>query len=566
MRKESVPMLKIEKNPIEVDVLIAGGGIAGLMAGIRAASEGVSVAVVEKANTKRSGSGATGNDHFCCYIPEMHGDDLGPILWEDLHSLHGDFQDPSLARLFLEQTYDRVKDWDRWGIAMRPKGRWDFSGHAYPGRPRIFLKYAGYNQKAVLTEQARKQGVRILNHHVVTEVIVSDGEVVGALGITTQGEDPVLKVFRAKAVILATGAATRLYPSTTPGWMFNIPFCPVCTGSGRAIAYRAGARLVNMEIPNRHAGPKFLARCGKATWIGLYKDPHGRTVGPFVTRPTRELGDITADVWNSVFTDMFKSGKGPVYIDCTETAKEDIEYMMWGLVQEGNTAMLDYMKKEGIDVRKHRVEFRQYEPFLIGSRGIEINKKAETNIAGLYAAGDDVGNFRADLSGAVTFGWIAGKSASDRAKKLQEFGRGVKADIVEERISLYSGFLNNENGAGWKEANLALQQIMQDYAGVEVRSETLLKAGLKYLRDLRTKAVESLMARNSHELMRALETLDLMECGEVIFLTALERKETRGMHRRSDYPFTNPLLQDKFLSIQLKRGRAVTSWREKDNY
>ena len=191
-----------------------------------------------------------------------------------------------------------------------------------------------------------------------------------------------LKVFRAKSVILATGAATRLYPSTTPGWMFNIPFCPACTGSGRAIAYRAGAKLVNMEIPNRHAGPKFLARCGKATWIGLYKDPHGRTVGPFVTRPTRELGDITADVWNSVFTDMFKSGKGPVYIDCTETAKEDIEYMMWGLVQEGNTAMLDYMKKEGIDVRKHRVEFRQYEPFLIGSRGIEIDREGRDERAG----------------------------------------------------------------------------------------------------------------------------------------------------------------------------------------
>jgi succinate dehydrogenase/fumarate reductase flavoprotein subunit len=123
--------------------------------------------------------------------------------------------------------------------------------------------------------------------------------------------------------------------------------------------------------------------------------------------------------------------------------------------------------------------------------------------------------------------------------------------------------MNQKNGAGWKEANLALQQIMQDYAGVEVRSETLLRAGLKYLRDLRGKAMESLMARNSHELMRTLETLDLMACGEVILLAALERKETRGMHRRSDYPFTNPLLQDKFLSVQLKNGKTVAEWREK---
>ena len=556
-------MLQVDKKLVEVDVLIAGGGIAGLMAGIRAAGEGVSVAVVEKANTKRSGSGATGNDHFCCYIPEVHGDDMGPILWEDLHSLHGDFQDPSLARLFLEQTYDRVKDWDRWGISMRPKGRWDFSGHAYPGRPRIFLKYAGYNQKAVLTEQAKKQGVRILNHHVVTDVIVSDGEVVGALGISTQTEDPVLKVFRAKAVILATGAATRLYPSTTPGWMFNIPFCPVCTGK------RKGHRLPGRCKARQHGNPQ-------------------QARGPQVSRPLRQ-GDLDRALQRSARPHRWtlrhpphqgvggyhgrclefglhgyvQVGKGPVYIDCTETADEDIEYMMWGLVQEGNTAMLDYMKKEGIDVRKHRVEFRQYEPFLIGSRGIEIDQEAETNVAGLYAAGDDVGNFRADLSGAATFGWIAGKSASDRAKKLTEFRKAERADIVEKRISLYSGFTNHENGAGWKEANLALQQIMQDYAGVEVRSETLLKAGLKYLRDLREKAKESLMVRNAHELMRALETFDLMDCGEVILLTALERKETRGMHRRSDYPFTNPLLQDKFLSIQRRNGKTVTRWREK---
>ena len=233
-------MLQIDKKLVEVDVLIAGGGIAGLMAGIRAAGEGVSVAVVEKANTKRSGSGATGNDHFCCYIPEVHGDDLGPILWEDLHSLHGDFQDPSLAKLFLEQTYDRVKDWDRWGISMRPKGRWRFFGSRLSRATQNLLKYAGYNQKAVLTEQAKKQGVRILNHHVVTDVIVSGDEVVGALAISTQGEDPVLKVFRAKAVILATGAATRLYPSDHAGLDVQHPRCvspeaagPLLTGPVR---------------------------------------------------------------------------------------------------------------------------------------------------------------------------------------------------------------------------------------------------------------------------------------------------------------------------------------------
>lgn len=330
------------------------------------------------------------------------------------------------------------------------------------------------------------------------------------------------------------------------------------------MAYRAGAKLVNMEIPNRHAGPKYLARCGKATWIGVYKDARGRPVGPFVERPTKELGDITADVWNTVFTDKFKSGEGPVYIDCTATATQDIEYMLWGLVEEGNTAMLDYMAAEGIDVRKHWVEFRQYEPFLIGSRGIEIDTDAQTSVRGLLAAGDEIGNFRADLSGAATYGWIAGKSAADRARKKKAFQEAEKNSKVEERINLYSEILERKEGPSWKEANLALQQIMNDYAGVEVRSETLLNAGLKYLRDLKKKAYTAIKADNWHTLMRTLETLDLIQCGEIIFLSALERKETRGMHRRSDFPFTNPLLNDKFLTIWRENGEVKTKWREKN--
>ncbi|MBU2498829.1 MAG: FAD-dependent oxidoreductase, partial [Proteobacteria bacterium] len=307
-------MITIAKKPFEIDVLVVGGGIAGLMAAIKAAEEGVSVLVAEKANTRRSGCGATGNDHFLCYIPEVHGNDMTPIIKEYQNSQVGGFADRPLATTFLTQSFDRVKDWDRWGISMRPKGHWDFSGHAFPGRPRIWLKYAGHNQKGVLTREAKKRGVRIANHLSVSELIIRDGEVTGAIGISCRDERPRMKTIRAKCVVLATGCGSRLYPPPTPGWIFNTANCPVCTGSGQAMAYRAGGKLVNMEFPNRHAGPKYFARCGKATWIGLYKDPDGKTVGPFVTQATRELGDITGDIWSSVFTDRFRSGEGPVYM------------------------------------------------------------------------------------------------------------------------------------------------------------------------------------------------------------------------------------------------------------
>lgn len=555
-------MIKIDRTPIETDVLIMGGGIAGLMAGINAAQIGVSVVIAEKANTRRSGCGATGNDHFLCYCPEVHGKDIRPIFEEYRRSQVGGFSEPSLAMLFLEQSFDRVKDWDSWGISMRPWGYWDFSGHAFPDRPRIWLKYAGHNQKAVLTAKAKEAGVRIENHIQMTEVLTENGEVTGAIGISTRKEEPVLKIFRAKCVILATGCGSRLYSSPTPAWLFNTANSPACTGSGQAIAYRAGAKLVNMEFPQRHAGPRYFARCGKATWIGLYRDPHGSIVGPFVKKADKNLGDITGDVWSSVFTDKLKSGEGPVYMDCSTTSEADFKYMMWGLVQEGNTGMLNYMAREGIDPRKHMVEFMQYEPFLVG-RGIDIDLQAETCIRGLYAAGDPMGNFRADIAGAATIGWVAGESAAKRAQRIRRLRGGMKHALVEESAGLYSRILERRSGPDWKEANLALQQIMTDYAGVEVRSETLLNAGLKYLGDLRRKVSETIGAVNAHTLMRAVEVLDLIDCGETIFLAALERKETRALHKRSDFPFTNPLLQEKFLTVRKENGEAVLEWRDK---
>jgi len=113
-------MITRDNKPIDADVLVVGGGIAGLMAGIHAASLGASVVPAEKANTKRSGCGATGNDHFLCYIPEVHGPDIRPILEEYQRSQVGGFSDLSLAELFLKQSFDRVRDWDAWGISMRP--------------------------------------------------------------------------------------------------------------------------------------------------------------------------------------------------------------------------------------------------------------------------------------------------------------------------------------------------------------------------------------------------------------------------------------------------------------
>lgn len=106
--------------------------------------------------------------------------------------------------------------------------------------------------------------------------------------------------------------------------------------------------------------------------------------------------------------------------------------------------------------------------------------------------------------------------------------------------------------------NIALQQVMDDYAGV-IRSETLLRAGLDALRRLKESAAAEMIAKNQHEVGRCLEVLNLLNLGELVFIMAMDRRETRDGHIRTDYPFANPLM-DKMLIVKKLDDRPVTEW------
>lgn len=188
--------------------------------------------------------------------------------------------------------------------------------------------------------------------------------------------------------------------------------------------------------------------------------------------------------------------------------------------------------------------------------GICYNERAETSASGLYAAGDE---FFGGISGAAVFGWIAGENAAAYSKGHDWVESNCLETQLEENKTLFTELRNRSVGPDWKEANIALQQIMWDYAGL-VRSDTLLKAGHQALLRLKEKAYRVMMARNPHELMRCLEVLNMIEIGELVFLTARERKETRGKHIRVDYPFTNPLLE-KLLVVRKVEGRPFLEWR-----
>ena len=557
-------MLNVQRI-LDTDILIVGGGIAGLMAAICAGEQGIATIVAEKAHVRRSGSGATGNDHFLCFMPEIQKITLKEMINEMMAGQVGPWHDTLLTKVFLERTAEMVHRWHSWGINMKPFGPdYVYMGHAFPDRPRMYVKYDGHNQKEILVKKAKENGALFLNHHPVTDLLAEDGRVTGALLMDVREDEPRFTLVRAGAVIMATGCSTRLYPnSMTPAMLFNSGFCPSCAG-GMASAYRIGARLVNMEHPYTHAGTRYFARCGKATWIGVYKYPDGRPIGPFVRRPDREIGDNTSDVWKSVFADLMANGTGPAYLDCTEASPEDLEFMRQGMISEGLTSQLDYMDREGIDPARHAVEFGRYEPLLFG-RGLEIDETGSTNIKGLYVAGDPIGNFRSGIAGAVTWGWISAENASRHVREAELSERAREDPLIAARLALYEKLLRRENGAPWQEFNIALQQLMNDYCppAPRVRSETLLRAGLKYMGDLRAHALRDMAAPNSHTLMRGLEVLDLVDLGEAVMTAARERRETRVQHIRSDCPFTSLSDGEKFINVELKNGRPVTSWRRR---
>ncbi|MHB1407631.1 MAG: FAD-dependent oxidoreductase, partial [Desulfitobacteriaceae bacterium] len=222
---------------IETDVLIIGGGIAGCLAAIRARELGVDVTLVEKGNTRRSGSAATGIDHCWAYIPPIHGPEYTvEDMVEDHTRNAGGFIYQDLVHTIASNSYQRILDLERFGVPMRDENgafRLVKKIHREPS----FVHFAGRDMKVKLTNEARKRAVRILNRVMVTDLLVRDGEIIGCMGVNTR--QPEVFLFKAKSIVITTGSVFRLYRNPT-GMSFNTGFPPSETGDGHAMAFRSG--------------------------------------------------------------------------------------------------------------------------------------------------------------------------------------------------------------------------------------------------------------------------------------------------------------------------------------
>ncbi len=531
----------LEIKELEADVLIIGGGIAGCMAGIRSSELVKNVIIVEKCNTRRSGCATTGVDHIWTYIPSIHGKQgytLEDIV-EDHHRFYGGFADKKILRIIAESSFERILELEKYGLEIRDENG-NFRLIKKIHRVPTFLHFAGRDLKVKLTREVRRRGVKIINRVMATELLIQDGKIVGAIGIGTR--DETMYIFKSPAVILSTGGAYGMYRSPT-GLLNNMAFPPHETGDGRAMAFRAGAEMVGMEFTTYQIGPKNFQRCGRGSYVpGKLVDSTGK---PITGEPQEGVKAIDSSVENpGLFFRLQEEGRIPVYMDCTENSEDENEYIKWALRNEGNTALIHYMERSGISFNQHLIEFTIYEPKIgLAKAGILINENCMTSIPGLYAAGDEIGNVtRAVSPGALVLGHRAGEMASSLSDNSEPVELTQEThEFIDRKKSIYEGFLTRKDGAGWKEVKIALQNIMGDYCG-RIRSESMLRAGLRYLRNLRETSYSELRAENPHELSRCLGVLNLMDCGEMTLISALARKESRfpPEHYRVDYPESSP--------------------------
>lgn len=571
----------------ETDVLIIGGGLGGCMAAIHAADLGVRVAVSDKSNTIASGAAAMGIDHIWSYIPPVHermGYTLEDMAEEHRIGMSAGFLKKDLFLLVAGTMYDRVLDLERFGIRFR------YEDSKAPGNFRIVpqfhsvpssFNFDGVPLKRVLTKQLRKRGVDIFNRVQMLDLLVTDGQVCGAVGVGTRTGD--VHVFRAKAVVLATGRANRLGRNLM-GVDFNTRMPGPFSGDGQSMAIRQGLPLINMEF----LSGRILAPC--ANYSPNYGDPRN------TTQPAARIIDGRGNVlvprtsfydWDKLGKEKWslemrerwleerrvigearrrmvaeqRNGGGPFFLDFSEATDEEAAYIEWSIRNEGKgTQFLRYfLGEEKADLRKNRQEYAGFsmrELSGYSSAGLWVGKELETEVRNLFGVGDALGGFPFGASpAAFATGWHAGKMAAERAREesgLLPFGD----EVVKARKGLCEDILGRSRGFYWREVETYVQNVMDFYCG-DVRSEPMLRRGLDRLEDAKA---APLRAENPHELARSMDVKSIIDIAEAVLRASIERKETRMAptpFRRAEYPEQDDEHWLRFLAIR-RQGSDFT--------
>ncbi len=525
----------------EHDVLIIGAGGAGLRAAIEALGYGVSVGLVcksllGKAHTVMAEGGiaaAMGNVDA--------SDDWRTHFRDTMRG--GKFMNQwRMAQLHAQEAPDRIKELEQWGAVFdrTSDGRIlqrAFGGHTYKRLCHVGDR-TGLEMIRTLQDRGVSLGVDVYMECTVTRLLTDGGRIAGAFAYwREQGR---FVVFKAKAVVIATGGIGKCYEITSNSWEY--------TGDGQALAYQAGAELKDMEFVQFHPTGMVWPPGVKGILVteavrgegGILRNKDGFRFMEKYDPKRLELStrDVVA---RSIYTEV-KEGRGTphggAYLDISHKPAEYVKKKLPSMYHQ-------FKDLADVDITKSPMEVGPTCHYIMG--GIRVDSEtAESTLPGLFAAGEAAAGMHGanrlggnSLSDLLVFGRRAGAAAAEYARKAA--APSIDDRQIEETERAILAPFERTSGENPYSVHQDLQHTMQHLVGI-FRVESDLKQALEEIEKLKARArnvkVEGSRMFNPGWHL-AIDLGSMLICSEAIARSALARQESRGGHSRIDFPETS---------------------------
>ena len=527
---------------VKHDILIIGGGLAGLRAAITVAQEGLSVGLVSKVYPMRSHT-VSAEGGAAAVVRSDTGDSL------ELHAFDtvkgSDFiADQSVVEYFVNEAPNELIQLEHWGCPWSREPDGTVAVRAFGGmsvnRTMFAADKSGFHMlHAIFQNSLRYEHIHRYDEHFATSLLMDDGHCRGVIAIDLGSGE--FRVFTAKSTILATGGCGRLWAFTTNAF--------INTGDGLGLAYRAGSPLSDMEFPQYHPtglpGTGILITEAARGEGGYLLNSEGeRFLQDYV--PTRmELGP--RDIISRAMITEFEAGRGVQtrYGDCMHL---DLRHLGEAKINQKLPFVRELAENYvGIDPVHAPITVRPVVHYMMG--GVRCDIDGQTSIPGLFAAGEcaqeglNGGNRLGSnsLTECLVFGHRAGKAAMQSAQASGDYSTSAyEAAGNDEERRIYDRFFNGNGGnerVGLIRADL--QNAMERNVGVFRTREGLLIAA-EDVRTMQDRFKNVRLDDNSRvfntELQAALELENLLDIAETVVAPAILREESRGSQARRDFP------------------------------